>query len=97
MSQVLKSTQTTGDPFRSLIPSWVFLETYADGWFVEYAVYRENPTEMIWKRWHNQALQQHGELSRVLIAGGNDLRFRLNGGTVGATAVTSAYRLGLFR
>ena len=87
MDIVLEATETTGEDFSSSVPFMVFLDTHTDGWFVEYAVHKENKSEMNWKKWHNQPIQEHGELSRVLVYGMRGVRYRLNSGNVGATAV----------
>lgn len=87
MEQVLLATETTGREFDSNITFIVFLDIYQDGWFVEYCLKKDNPVQQIWKRWHTHPLQQHGDLSRVVVFGSEkDTLYRLNGGTVGATA-----------
>ena len=94
--QVLNSNQDTGDPFGSNTPFVVFLDTYTDGWFVEYAFDNdavEDKTTLNWKRYHNQSIQQHGELSHVLVYGMSEVLYRLNGGTQGATAVHQRVRV----
>ena len=97
MTQVLESSQSVGRVFPQDIPFIVFLDTYTDGWYLEYAVYKEDPTKMVWKRWHDQSLQEHGFLSWVLAYGAEHLRFRVNGGTTGATAFISSTRISFFR
>lgn len=92
IEQVLQSTEPVGEPFECNVNFIVFLDTYADGWFVEYALEKDDPTDMVWKRWHNQPLQEHGELSYVIVCGVKQFRFRMNSGTTGATAYRIPFR-----
>lgn len=88
MNQVLTATETTGDPFPNNATFIVFLDTYTDGWHVEYALDKESVTDkttLNWKKWNSQPIQEHGELSRVLVYGMDNVLYRLNGGTQGAT------------
>lgn len=89
MRQVLANNQATGEHFPSSRPFIVFLDVYTDGWFVEFAIDHEDvadKTSLNWKQWHNQPLQQNGDLSRVLVYGAKGMLYRMNGGTQGATA-----------
>ena len=88
-SQVLKSTQDTGDTFRRATPFTVKLDTYTDGWYLEYAIKKENENNLIWSRYHDTPITQHGDCSSVYCDGGENYMFRMNGGTQGATAFTS--------
>ena len=97
MELVLSSNQPTGEPFTSAIPFIVFLDTYTDGWFLEYAFTKADANQMNWKKWHSQPLQQHGELSRLLVYGVEGMSFRLNSGTVGATAFQVPVNIKVFR
>ena len=87
--EILASTQSVGDPFSCNVAFFVFLDTYADGWFMEYAQDHDSVTDkttLNWKKWHSQPLQQHGELSYVIVCGLKGVLFRMNSGTQGATA-----------
>ena len=97
MRQVLQNDETVSEPFKQDTPFIVFLKTYTDGWFVEFAIHEDDPNAMVWKRWHDQPLQEHGALSWVLVYGDENLRFRLNSGTRGATAFLSATKIAFFR
>ena len=100
MERRLNATETTGDPFEHSTPFQAILDTYTDGWFVEYAVDHENVTDkttLNWKRYHNQSIQQHGELSRVLVYGMDGVLYRFNSGTAGATGYIEPVRIGIFR
>ena len=95
-NQVLHSNQDTGEPFSNSTPFVVFLDTYTDGWFVEYAIDDDDVSDkdtLNWKRYHNQPIQEHGDLSHVLVYGMADVLYRLNGGTQGATAVSQAVQI----
>ena len=97
-AQILLSNQGTGDPFRSSVPFSAFLDTYTDGWYVEYAIDDENVDDkstLNWKRYHDQPLQEHGDLSWVLVYGMRDVLYRINGGTTGATAFRQT--IGIYR
>lgn len=96
---VLESNQDTGNGFERSTPFIVFLDTYADGWFVEYAYDTGAADEdtLNWKRWHSQPLQQHGELSWVLCYGSNGIKWRLNSGTRGASARVSSDIVNAFK
>lgn len=97
MKQILEADQPTGTPFQTQLPFMVSLDTYADGWFLEYAVTKPDPTEMVWKRWHTQPLREHGDLSHVNVLGMKDYSYRMHGGTVGATAFRSTIELKVFK
>ena len=93
MDQRLHANQPVGDPFTTRFPIEVFLDVYTDGWYVEYAIDREDVTDkntLNWKRYHNTPLQEHGDLSHVLIYGMRGALYRLKGGTQGATAFSQA-------
>ena len=93
MKQILNDDQPTGDPFTSVIPFVVFLDIYTADWFVEYAIDKEDPTDRNWKRWHDQPIQEHGELSRIIVYGVNNVVYRMNSGTTGATAFQEEIRI----
>lgn len=100
MRQVLNNNEPTGNHFDSQRPFQVVLDVYTDGWFVEYAINDESVADkstLRWKRWHNQPIQEHGELSRVLVYGSSGMLFRLNGGTQGATAFAEAVSIAIFK
>jgi len=84
--QVLTATQSTGDTFACNATFVVFLDTFAAGWFLEYALYKPQTADIVWKKYHSQPFQEHGELSRVAVNGTNNMLFRMNSGTTGATA-----------
>ena len=96
MIQILQSTESTGEVFETQTPFMVFLDTYAAGWFLEYAVTKSDASQMNWKRWHHQPLQEHGELSHVLVYGATGMSFRMNSGTTGATAYRKAVNIKIF-
>ena len=98
--QILMADQDTGDPFGTSVPFIVFLDIYTDGWYVEYAANRddiEDKNNLNWKRYHNQSIQQHGELSKVLVYGMPDVLYRLNSGAQGATAYRQTTRIIILR
>ena len=89
MEQILTTTDTTGEPFSCNVMFFVALDTYADGWRVEYALDHDDVTDknaLNWKHWHSYTLQQDGDLSYVMVCGLKGYLFRMNGGTAGATA-----------
>ena len=104
MEQKLQSNETVSDTFTSRFPFIAFLDVYTDGWYIEFAV--DNPTvtdksTLNWKRYHNQSIQQHGELARPLIYGLSDpfdretnVLYRFNSGAQGATGFIKT--VGLF-
>ena len=101
MKQILTETQTTGEVFDSRTPFMVFLDTYTDGWFLQYAANKENAANINWKNWHEVSLREHGDLSYAVVYGSRwqitpDLVFRMHGGTVGATAFISYLDLSIF-
>lgn len=79
----------------------VFLDTYTDGWFVQYGLKKENAADINWKNYHDISLQEHGNLSKVVLYGTRfdlipDILFRLHGGTQGATAFMIHLDLSVF-
>ena len=100
MKKQLESNKSTGDPFGSISPFVAFLDVYTDGWFVEYALDNESVEDkstLNWKRWHNQPIQEHGELSRILVYGLSDVLYRFKGGTQGATGYIETVRVAHIR
>lgn len=97
MVQILESDDTTGDPFTTERPFFVSLDTYADGWFLEFAVTKDNEANMNWKKWHTQPLREHGDLSHLTVVGVKGYSFRMNRGTQGATAFRSPIDLKVSR
>ena len=95
-TQILDTTDTVSDPFKSRVPFVVFLDTYADGWFVQYAVTKETSTDMVWKNWHTHAITENGEGSRILVYGMEGVSYRLNSGTAGATGYRSDVDVSVF-
>lgn len=96
MEQRLFPNQDTGEPFELTAPFIVFLDTYTDGWFVEYAYDDPEVSDkdtLNWKRYHNNAIQEHGDLSHVLVYGMSKVLFRLNQGAQGATAYSQVVGL----
>ena len=89
MSQVLSATEGTGEPFRRATPFTVKLDIYADGWYLEYAIRKDDAALLRWSRYHDEPLTEHGDSSSVYCDGGEGYLFRMNGGTQGATAWTS--------
>ena len=95
-SQILHSNEPKGEPFNQGTPFNVFLDTYTDGWYLEYAINDENvenKDNLNWKRYHSQPIQEHGELSHVLVYGMPNVLYRVNGGTQGATAFRQSVRV----
>lgn len=93
LRSILNSTDSVSDEFNTSRPTKVFFDTYTDGWFVEYALETSNN----WKRYHNRPLTEHGEGSYIIVCGGDGLKFRLNSGTVGATAYITIVEIAIWR
>ena len=95
MKQHLKADQPVGTIFKERLPFLAFLDIYTDGWFIEYAIDHESVEDkstLNWKRYHNNPIQEHGELSHVTVYGlsnpfdsDENVVYRFNGGTQGAT------------
>lgn len=87
---ILTSEQTVGRHFSFIGTFKVLLDVYTDGWHVEYAVNIDSVVDkntLNWKKYHNQPIQNEGELSHPLIYGMPDVLYRVKGGTKGATAI----------
>ena len=97
MEKILDATDTVGMVFESQVPFKVFLDTFAEGWFLEFCYTKDDPADRVWKRWHSRPIQEHGEGSHILVYGMEDVRYRLASGTVGATGYQTDIKVLPFR
>ena len=87
-NQVLSSTDTVGEPFERSSTFMVVLGTHTDGWRLQHGIPDENGdvADANWKNWDDFAIAPSGSCSHTIAYGTRGIKWRLHGGTAGATA-----------
>lgn len=94
---ILSSTQDIGDIFDSNLPFMVYLETYTDGWFIEFARRATPDADKNWTKYHERPFESSPGREFLIFPGSKDLVFRMNSGTQGAVAYKTPIELAVFR
>ena len=86
-NQVLSATDTVGEPFERSSTFMVVLGKHRDGWQLQHGVPDENGdvADEDWKNWDDFELAPNGSCSSTIAYGAEGLKWRLHGGTPGAT------------
>lgn len=95
MEQVLQATETTGKVFQRTTPFVVALDVYTDGWKLQRAFKKPDSDTLIWKDYTGWSLEEHGDRSRLRVTPSTNERWRMHGGTAGATAYIDAIELSI--